>query len=174
MRKLMIDIETMSSESDAVMIQLAGAFFEWDGTVHKQFSMNIDEESCKIIGFKESASTVEWWKTQNQQVLENIRKDAQPVEFVILKFLEFLGDTKDICVWSHATFDFVIVQNYIKKLSNKYMSFKLARDIRTLVDLSGIDLSKYDWNKKTHNALDDVLFQIEYCCDAYKLLKGDK
>lgn len=50
------------------------------------------------------------------------------------------------------------------------MRHKDARDIRTLVNLSGIDLKTYDWNKKTHNALDDCKFQVTYCVDAMKKL----
>lgn len=173
MQDLMIDIETMGSKSDAVMIQLAGVFFDRDtGETGDEFCLSVCENSCKELGFTTDPATVEWWSKQDQQILENIRNSAQPVDYVIQSFYDFYRNTKgDIKIWSHATFDFVIVQNYLAKFG-KRMSHKNARDIRTLVDLACIDLKIYNWNMKTHDALDDCKFQIHYCVDALKILKG--
>ena len=172
MKDLMIDIETLSAASDAVMIQLAGVYFDRNtGECGKEFCMNIDENSCLDQGFHTSASTLNWWATQDQTILNAIRTNAHDVTEVTRAFYSFYQEGgKDVQVWSHATFDFVIVQNYLEKLHKKFMYHKNARDIRTLVSLSGIDLTTYDWNNKTHNALDDCKFQIKYCVDAIKKL----
>lgn len=174
MKDLMIDIETMGNTHNAVMIQLAGVFFNREtAETGREFCMNIAEITCEEWGFTKDESTVKWWSEQNQDVLAQIRNNPWHVKEVMDHFVEFLGeDIKDILVWSHATFDFPIVQNYLKILTNSYMPYRGARDIRTLVDISGIDLNKYDWaNGKTHNALDDCKFQIKYCVDAIKMIK---
>ena len=37
--------------------------------------------------------------------------------------------------------------------------------------MSEINLNDYNWDKKTHNSMDDVNFQIDYCCDARNSIK---
>lgn len=170
-RDLMIDIETLASSHDAVMIQLAAVFFDrHTGKLDKEFCMSISAKSCLGLGFVESEETLKWWSEQNQEVFEAITTEAKHVAEVMQKFKAFLGEPYSINIWSHATFDFPIVQNYLMKLTNKRFNFRNAKDIRTLVDLSGINLDDYDWEQKTHNALDDCKFQIQYCVDAFNKL----
>jgi hypothetical protein len=173
MKDLMIDIETMGNTHNAAMLQLAGVFFDrFSGETGSEFCQNIDLGTCLDEGFKENQSTRDWWATQNQEVFKAITSNTKPVRDVMRDFFRFIGRDRDLIVWSHATFDFVIVQNYLKTLKAGYMPFRGARDIRTLVDLSGIDLNAYDWSTgKTHNALDDCKFQIKYCVDAINALR---
>lgn len=173
MKDLMIDIETMGNTSNATMIQLAGIYFDrYTGETGKEFCINIDENSCKAMGFMSDQSTVDWWAKQDQNILNNIRSSCNDAVDAITQFHAFykLGGF-DVNIWSHATFDFVIVQNYLQKIG-KYMNHKYARDIRTLVDLSKINLDSYNWNNKTHNALDDCKFQVKYCVDAINNIKN--
>lgn len=172
MKDLMIDIETMGNTHDAVMIQLAGVYFDRKtGETGQEFCKSLSVSSCEDFGFKKNIDTEKWWAEQNQDVLKDITSKAENSLDVINSFVDFLGnDVKDVIVWSHATFDFVIVQNYLKTMTKSYMNYKGARDIRTLIDLSGIDLDKYDWSNKTHNALDDCKFQIKYCVDAMNMI----
>lgn len=176
MKDIMLDIETLGVSEKAVMIQLAAVRFNRStGEIGGEFCMSATPESCEEHGFLRDESTEQWWATQNQEVFNDILNNAVRVEQVIQQFNGFLQPHKETIVWSHATFDFPIVQNYLKKMSSYHMNFRNARDIRTLVDLSGIDLSKYDWGKeKTHNALDDCKFQIKYCVDAFKILESRK
>lgn len=171
MKDMMIDIETMGTGNNAVMIQLAGVFFNRDtGETGDEFCMGIDVNSCLEWGFTTDQATIDWWAKQDQNILRHIQETANRVDYVIPRFYDFYKNTTgDIKIWSHATFDFVIVQNYLAKIGKK-MVHKNARDIRTLVDLSGIDLERYDWKDKTHDALDDCKFQIKYCVDAMNRL----
>ncbi len=166
----MIDIETMGVSHDAVIIQLAAVQFDIEtGEIGQKFVLPISMDHCMIEGFRTDKSTQEWWATQNQDILNKILENGMHPETVMEDFsrLMFDNDTK---VWCHTTFDFPIVQNYLKHFKKPQMPYKLARDIRTLVGLSGIDLNSYDWSQKTHDALDDCLFQIQYCVDAYRVL----
>lgn len=168
----MIDIETMGNTHEAAMIQLAACYFDiGTGETGDSFDMCIDLDSALDYGFVKNKSTEDWWKEQNQDVLNDILSRGQEVKGVIEKFAVFIKNADR--VWSHATFDFVIVQNYLKKFTKKQMPYRGAMDIRTLVYLSGINLDDYQWSNKTHNALDDCKFQINYCTDAYKIIKSD-
>lgn len=115
--------------------------------------------------------------------------------------------------WSHATFDFPILTNAYHLLKIRQpIPYKKMRDIRTLIDLSGIERKKeikykicsncngareykyFDdklqnkvWktcskckgigkmeikqDPKNHNALDDCIYQVEYCVKAFNKLK---
>ncbi|MEL7445578.1 MAG: 3'-5' exonuclease [Pseudomonadota bacterium] len=172
MSDLMIDIETMGTGHNAAMIQLAGVFFDRaTGQLGEEFCENISLESCLAEGFEKDASTEQWWSEQNPDVLAQITKNPLPARDAIGLYSDFVGRGKGLSVWSHATFDFVIVQNYLKAFGARTMPYRGARDIRTLVDLSGIDLDQYDWKSgKTHNALDDCKFQITYCVDAMRAI----
>jgi hypothetical protein len=173
-KDLMIDIETLSSDSDAVMIQLAGVYFDRQtGETGAEYCRNISRESCLDLGFKESQSTIDWWAKQDPDVLASIKENPCTAQEAMREFSDFVHAVNGVSVWSHATFDFVIVQNYLTRLDLRPMPYRSARDIRTLVDLSGIDLKSYDWKKgKTHHALDDCKFQITYCVDALNTLRG--
>ena len=76
-------------------------------------------------------------------------------------------------VWSHATFDFVLVMNAYQKLNlKKPFGYKTTRDLRTIVSLAG---NKYDHKERAdeqHNALADCIYQVGYCVEAYKKLTG--
>lgn len=175
MRHLMIDIETLGVEHDAIMIQLAGVFFDPEtGVMGEEFCQNIDAKSCQALGFTTTESTINWWKKQDPVIIEQLKQNKKSIQETMEDFSKFIGDRYDLIIWSHATFDFVIVQNYLKKLKVGHFIFKNARDIRTLVDLADLNLNDYDWSKKTHNALDDCKFQVSYCMDALNKIRLGK
>jgi hypothetical protein len=172
MKDVMIDIETMGIRHDAVIIQVAGLFFDRKtGELGEHFLSSINMLDCIEYGFTKSLSTQQWWAEQNQDVLKEIMKTKKPLKPTIKKFNKFLHSRGDVNHWSHSTFDFPLLQNYFAKFNLKPMNFRKARDIRTMVDLSGINLDDYNWNNKTHNALDDCKFQIQYCVDAMRVLQ---
>jgi hypothetical protein len=173
MKDIMIDIETLGLGENAVMIQMAAVFFNrHTGETGPTFCRSLSVESCEAAGFVKTESTVNWWKEQNQDVYNNIIASGEPAETVMNDFVAFLGpNLRNYKIWSHATFDFPIVNKYMTTFTKSWLNHKGARDIRTLVDLSEINLDAYDWSKKTHDALDDCLFQIKYCVDAMRKLK---
>lgn len=85
----------------------------------------------------------------------------------------FLSKAKRI--WSHATFDFVVLMDTLQQLNIKpNMSYKSAMDIRTLVDLSGITMSDIPREGVHHDALDDCKHQVKYCVAAINAIKINK
>lgn len=165
MNDIMLDIETLGNTHDSVMIQIAACYFDRNtGAIGKTFSRCILKSDCEAYGFKTSESTIKWWSEQKQSVLESIFDRGECLEIVLNDFSEFID--REACVWCHATFDFPILQNYFNKINLPPLNFRKCRDIRTLVDLSNLDLDKYDWSGKTHDALDDCIFQVNYCKDA--------
>jgi 8-oxo-dGTP pyrophosphatase MutT (NUDIX family) len=56
-----------------------------------------------------------------------------------------------------------------KGLPESHESFYEAA-VRELEEETGIDITKFNWAKKTHDAVDDCRFQVEYCTEAMRSL----
>lgn len=173
MNNIMLDIETVSSNCTSAVIQISMVKFDWKtGSTGVAMKMNLNLDEQLQRGLNVNADTIAWWTKTNPEmfnkILTNYPVSVEQALNAIQEFVSF-----DDYVWCHATFDAPIIANlfkvYGKKIPWKYTK---VRDIRTLVDLAGLDLSQYDWNKeKTHDSMDDCVFQIKYCCDAYRKLK---
>lgn len=168
----MIDIETMASQLRQPMIQFAGVYFD-PATKEEGQSLEIclDLNLLQNAGFRVDKDTLVWWLDQNTSILQDIlMRGENPVE-ALVKIKKFAKDAKYI--WSHSTFDFVILQNHLKVFNLKPLGHKKQMDINTLVKLSGINTKDYDWTKKTHDALDDCVFQIQYVSDAIQKIGAE-
>jgi len=169
---IMLDIETFGNKSNALIVQVAMQYFNRNtGQLGNSMYVNIDVEDSLSKGFDMDTETLDFWAQQPKEIFESLQ--VNPVKCdeaakMIKKFIKFGSK-----IWCHATFDAPIVGNYFNKLNIKLpWGYKNVRDIRTLVELSGIDLDKYNWEEgKTHNAMDDVRFQIKYCVDALNMIK---
>lgn len=171
MDNLMVDIEALGTGQDGVITQIGACYFDWEGNISDTFIKNISLASAVELGLKIDAQTVKWWLEQEKPTtwLDN----AEPITKVLSEFKQFCKNSKHI--WSHSTFDFVMLQNAYRLMGDrKGIGYRSARDIRTLVYLSGVEkVNKEEMKtKKTHNALDDCFYQVEYCTYCYKLLKA--
>lgn len=169
---VMIDLETMGNGPDAAIVQIGGIYFNREtGDFGEQFSARISLADAVSYGGRIDAMTVEWWMQQSEAARNSLL--ATPRESMLHamhRLNEFLESAE--AIWSHATFDFVIVMETLKRLGMKpKFSFRAARDLRTLVDLSGVNLRSYERVGTHHDALDDCAFQIKYTVDALKRLK---
>lgn len=171
---LMLDIETFATSANGLVVQVAMAIFDRNtAEVKKSTIINIDVEDSLKYGFLMEEETLNWWATQPKEIFESLQVNpfsCQEAYENIKKFIPY-----EAYIWSHATFDVPMLANFCIKVSGDKKlpwAYKNARDIRTIVDISGLDLDKYDWEKeKTHNALSDVLFQIKYTVDALNMIK---
>ena len=69
MSDIMIDLETLSTRNDAVILTIGAVKFninkELDKT--KQLYMRINLQSCKNLKMHTDRSTVKWWKEQSKE-----------------------------------------------------------------------------------------------------------
>lgn len=176
---LMIDIETLGVNPHAPIIQIAAVLFDsYTGAHIQEYCANVlqSEQSIAHYGLKPDQSTIDWWAGQPTEIWEAVHVNARPMEEVFPEFIRglgMIGVEKHTPIWSHATFDFPLVNHHLQLTGCKPLYYRAARDIRTLVDMADIDLAGYNWNQKTHHALDDCRFQVKYCVDAMaKIRKG--
>lgn len=170
MLDLMVDIETLGTGSNALIIQIGACYFDrLTGQIGDTFCQNISISDGLTQGFSVDGSTIEFWL---QQPGRSFLLATQDVKTVLEDFSKFAKRCKS--VWAHATFDFPILANAYYRLHMKLpFYYGLARDIRTLVDLSGVEPPETT-PEKTHNALDDCIYQVGYCTKCFKKLRGNE
>ena len=152
----MVDLETLATSPDAVILTIGAVTFDpASNKIFDKLYHRVDIESCDRLGMTVNDDTVEWWSKQAADVqTEAFAEDNRlPIEEVIEKFHKFAWNCD--AFWSHgATFDLVILDFYYRKL-NKVppWNFWQIRDTRTLFDL-GYDPEMP--KEGLHNALEDA------------------
>jgi inhibitor of KinA sporulation pathway (predicted exonuclease) len=156
---LMLDLETLATGHDACVVQIGACYFDRvTGEIFETFEANVLPTLGHIDG-----NTVMWWLQQSEQARASLlKKPSQaPIE-AFTNFRKFASRANNI--WSHATFDFVIVQDKLRVLDLPLLNYKFARDIRTLTNLVKLQERQTRGNNLTHHsALDDCKFQVQYC-----------
>ena len=159
-KRYMLDIETLGTYGPAVLLQIAAVNFEGDREVF-DVKLNPDNQPKSIT----TQATIDWWAKKG-----NMPEGTTHLQDGMNELRTYLKPADE--VWSH-NFDFDILTNVCHTYGYKSpYHYKKFRDIRTLVALSGIDTKKFDWSKKTHDAVDDCRFQVEYCIAAMRVLES--
>lgn len=167
MNDVMLDFETFGTGRDACIVQVGACYFDRaTGEIGKTFKVNIDAASHVKRGAKIQADTVYWWLSQSKEAQNSILADPRlDVHDAFTQLNEFLSEAKHI--WSHATFDFVILQQTMRQLEIKpTFHYKIGKDLRTLVDLAKTSVDKTSRTGIHHDALDDCFHQVKYCVEA--------
>lgn len=172
MNNIMLDIETLGNTVNSAIVQISMVKFDECGNIGESININVDTNEQLGLGAETTQSTLDWWNKTNPLLLQELKTTNLCTVLDAIKIINKFISFNDK-IWCHATFDLPILGN-MYRLAKKTppWRYKFNRDIRTLIDLSDLDLAQYNWDKeKTHNAYDDCLFQIKYVCDAIKKLK---
>jgi hypothetical protein len=167
----MIDFESFSTGKLPVICQVGACYFDLGtGETGRELKLNIDAATSLKAGASMEMSSVYWWLGQSDQARASILADPKLdiVEAMIL-LNDFLSDADQI--WSHATFDFVLLTETLKLLEIKpNFNFRAARDIRTLVSLSKVSVRLIPRDGVHHDALDDCKYQAKYVSAAHNAI----
>lgn len=175
---VMIDLETYSNTPNSVVVQIGIVEFDRsNGAIIREFETNVDAQSCIDYGMEVNIDTINWWMKQSDEARQSILKEGRDIESALLLVSSFiqkpLGENENCYLWCHATFDEPILSNaYHKAGIPEPWQYKNVRDLRTLIDLAGIDPHDYENGGTHHDALDDCRFQVRYTVDALNKLKG--
>ena len=172
MKDVMVDIETLGAGLNPVIVQIGACYFDRKtGYIGEKFKVNIDPVDAQRMGGILDADTVTWWLNQSREAQKSITADPK-VSLVgaLQAFQEFVKSADNI--WSHATFDFVILNQVMRNVNVGKLPFRKARDIRTLVELSNMDPTGLSRAGTHHDALDDCKHQVKYCYYAFQELKN--
>lgn len=173
MKDVMIDIETLGTRPDAMIIQIGAVYFDREtGETGPGFSANIDSSSF-ADKFSADYATVKWWFEQEEKARSLVMEHPTDLMEAISSLYDFLNKP-DVCLWSHATFDIPILMHAFDVAHIKFpVHYRKMRDIRTLMDLSLPGKSKVERFGVHHNALDDCKYQVAYCVEAMQQIHGE-
>lgn len=164
MKNIMLDLETLGNDC---IVQIGACYFDWDGSIGDTFVMNVSLASALRYG-NVGVGELKFWLNNAGKI--SWLKDGKDLTVVVQRLREFIK--KDVCIWSHY-YDVMVLENVCKSLNQRLpFNHKKWRDIRTLVALSGLQQDKTEDDPKTHNALEDCFYQVDYCVRAFQLLKS--
>lgn len=175
---IMLDLETMGNRSNSVIVSIAAVPFNLEtGEISDNyFYERVDFQSCLDIGLKVQASTILWWMQQNEEARKEICKPAQHIYYVLLRLDDFFKQhITDIQIWGNgARFDMGLLQDayHASGFDELPWKFRNERDVRTLVSLAPHIKEQTPNVGTAHNAVDDCIFQINYCCAIHKHLNN--
>lgn len=180
-KHIMIDIETLSTAKNAVVLSIGAVHFDPKTSVivdefYKELRLS-DQANRKV-----DIGTVQWWMKQVAEHPErasifeqsDINKHC-PVRNALILLRDFLGDEKK-CVWAcDPDFDLDILAtlyaDYDLTVPWKYYEPKSVRTVREIAKMHHIGLPEFG---KTHNALDDCKRQIEEIMELNRVIRQYK
>ena len=156
---VMVDLETLGTSSNAVIIALGAAMFNKNG-VSATFYRHIDAQSCVDAGLKIDVATVVWWMKQSDEARAAFVDKGVPIAAALQDFSDWFQ--KDACLWGNgATFDNVLLSNAYKACGMKtpwpYWGDRCYRTVKALFD---VEADAFAGAK--HNALDDAVHQARH------------
>lgn len=164
---VMVDIETTHTRPDrGAILQLAAVRFNVE-------TCEIDPESIfdrslkRIPGRDWNLDTFNWWKQQKAGLLQSIMERAEPADVVMRDFAQQFYPQGSVRLWAKpASFDAQFIESYFQDLE-----IVTPFSYRDTTDMNSYIRGRYrgqpvpdpdlDFKGSAHNALDDVLNQIE-------------
>lgn len=169
---MMFDLETMGTGPNAAITQIGAVYFNrHTGEIGSRFLVNIDLADSLKYGAQVDGRTIKWWMGQSDEARTCVTDDLAYTEYAALEAFRCFAEPA-MKMWSHATFDFNILQNAYARRSLKPLRYKDGLDLRTLCHLTRTGYSHKERTGTHHNALDDCHFQVKYACEAFKFF-GD-
>ena len=185
MRHIVLDIETLSSFENAVVLQITAAMLpnieeiESENDLFKEMPfINLKLEAASQLkrGRHVSKSTLEWWKSQGEEAkiaaFYPHVTDIDPVDAMDMfeNWLEEIGyDPNNTVIWQRGSKDVDWLVSFWHAYGREFpMPWWKVRDVRTAVDVKGAsskfngypditrDLVKMIPGYKMHDALSDV------------------
>ncbi len=181
MKHVMIDLETLGTGNDAVIVSIGACRFDpYTGVVDADntFHQGIDvESSVNDANRKLDPSTVMWWLKQEHDARMSLyikAHNGESVTTVMQQFSQWLGG--DPIVWGNgATFDLVKVADTCNAVGLATpWKFWNERDVRTVVEMGqvvGFDPKRdMPFEGVKHDALADAVHQSRYVCEIMQML----
>lgn len=155
---VMLDLETLSTEPDAVIVAIGAVKFTAT-TIVDSIYIPVSAQSCQDHGLHLNGDTVIWWLKQSDAARAALTDpDALDLGTALDGFQMWFGDNKPL--WGNgATFDNVVLDSAYKAAGlERPWSYKMDRCYRTLRNIPGAPDAD-DRVGEHHNALDDAMFQ---------------
>lgn len=172
-REVMIDIETLGTKHDAVVVSIGAVYFDEQNILHLRmpFRRTLKIEDQLRRGRKIEEDTLKFWLSQSQESRDASFKFESHVTTAMLELRQFLADAE--VVWAKPPqFDCVILEDLATMFGVQPLWDRRApRDVRTLVNLANVPnlndrinagvITGYPRPMVAHDPVDDCIWQIQ-------------
>ncbi len=177
-----VDIETMGHIVGSAITEIAVLAFygnSFDLASASKFHRVVDLESCMDAGLGVTGSTIKWWMKQSKNAQALYSESAVPIQSALIDLHTWCRDKIEEIpfdndspapewpyrVWSHATFDFPMIEAaYSKCKLTSPWAYWSAKDVRTVMDLAFGPPDSYPhipFIGVRHRAMDDAIHEAE-------------
>ena len=158
----MIDLETLSTNPDAVVLTVGGVKFDPNSTMkpYSEMYFRVDVDSQTQIGRNVMQETMDWWAQQPKEISEEALGDENRISLEdALNTINKFSVGVDVFWCQGPLFDYAILQDLYRQLERPVpWQYWQIRDSRTLFSLVP---KQNDKRVGLHNALQDCIFQAK-------------
>ena len=187
MQNVMVDIETLNTDPDAVVLSIGAVAFDQSPPLEKlpSFFERLILQPQLDRGCTVSADTIKWWMQQDRTAIEAafFAGGEVPVFSAITHLVGFLSarcnfGVDQVFVWANSpSFDCTIIRNLAGTVmgSPPLWSFRNERDVRTLRAVADLESAPgpADLGYVAHHPIGDCLAQVEVVRRCYAKLGLD-
>lgn len=172
----MIDLETLSTNPNAVILTVGGVKFDPHTNMKPYHDMyfRVDVDSQTMQGRHVMDDTLDWWAKQSEDVREEALGDKDRIDLDnMIKTINKFSVGVDVFWCQGPLFDYAILQNLYTQLGHPVpWQYWQIRDSRTLFNL--VPREKNEKRVGLHNALSDCIFQAKKVQKIYRQLGLEK
>jgi hypothetical protein len=192
MAEIMIDLETLGTKPDSVILTIGAQLFDptssevWTetpvydvisgNTVIPSLNIRLNVDQQELLGRTTSEETIKWWANQTPEAQEEAfglsdRVDFKEALLQLTRMVEVCGPKRTVRVWSKGpTFDIMMLEHAMEQTGVRVpWEFWNVRDARTVYGLCPtLDTKKN--GPISHCALDDCRKQIEMLRESFSIL----
>ncbi len=152
MNNIMLDLETMSTASNAAILSIGAVKFS--NKIDDEFYRVVNLKTCTDVGLEIDNSTIEWWNNQSPEARQVFNEIPITLEQMLKDFSNWIGDKP--MLWGNGSdFDNVILSNAYKACGiEQPWAYYNNRCFRTAKAL--YPAVKMEVTGTYHNALDDA------------------
>jgi 3' exoribonuclease, RNase T-like len=183
--RISLDLETMSLENNAAIVQIAAVVFSCppeyqiaDEEKESRWVFNeyADPESSEACGGHVDVETMKWWDKQDPSVKTKVFGGTKHLLYVLnsftawLKLVSIVGDGSDVVVYCKGPeFDYVVLRSAYESVYMECpINFRLVQSVRTIEDIARAMGYVSEWSGKcptAHDALEDAKHQANLVGD---------
>ena len=170
MKHIMLDLETLGTTADAVILSIGAVCFDLDSTAidDNGFYASLTVESNLAAGRRISEDTLKWWMKQPPAAQTVFHEQKDTLTDGLQHLVDWFGGDMDYYVWSNgADFDLPMLAHALTSVGLpipwKFWNSRCFRTYKSLPGVKALTLPSMAGTK--HNALVDAYHQAQ-CAQA--------
>jgi hypothetical protein len=175
--EIMVDIETLGTDHNAVILSIGSVVFDADtGATIADFYLNVDAESQPNRCI--DPATVMWWLRKSEEARSALNGNQFDIGHALQSWLTWFSQWRlpgrpELLLWSKSpSFDVAILRHAAKQEKVPFpFKYSQERDVRTAEAALERFLTDYRAPKPEHHALDDAKGQVETVINFYEAMR---